>query len=45
MWSLYNLLGRWYCRTFHRSIMWAGSSHYRCARCSRIYRVPWADQQ
>lgn len=39
-----SLLGRFWCRLFHRKVSYGGGSHYVCARCRRIYQVPWGVQ-
>jgi hypothetical protein len=32
------------CRLFHRGIMYAGGSTYRCASCLREFVCPWAER-
>jgi hypothetical protein len=35
------LLGTFWCRHFHASVMWPIHGQYRCRECYRLYSVPW----
>jgi hypothetical protein len=41
-WSSWvDLLGRFWCRHFHRSLTWPIHGKYECSTCGRAYSVPW----
>jgi len=35
------LVGKWWCRTFHEKVMRPVCGHYRCAECLRQWPVNW----
>jgi len=35
------MIGRFWCRQFHRSVMWPIHGEYKCSACGRRYCVPW----
>lgn len=35
-------LGVLICRLFHDAASWPAGNYYRCLKCGRKYRVPWA---
>ncbi len=38
-------LGRMWCKIWHRSIAYAGGTHYHCRKCRRLYLVPWSHHE
>jgi hypothetical protein len=36
-----DLLGRFWCKHFHTSVMWPIHGVYECGECGRHYSVPW----
>lgn len=39
--KMWKTLGVWWCRSFHRDLLWPTHGCYRCAKCSRIYPIRW----
>ena len=37
------MMGELWCKLMHSSITWPVHGYYACAKCGRLYPVPWAN--
>jgi hypothetical protein len=39
------LLAEWWCRRWHRRVMYAGGRKYTCRKCGREYAAPHVNER